>query len=78
MLKEIVKKEEIKFQLFFLKHDKSQGVKVVEVKEINFGEVIQHLNLGESVFITQKHVKTLNPRQRMKKEAEELWYFTHI
>ena len=49
-----VENEGHKFILFFLNDDEDQSVHVEEVKEINFFEVIQHLNFGGSVFITHK------------------------
>jgi len=66
------------FQIFFLTHDQSQSVEVVETDEIDFGEIIQHLNMGESVFIQHKNQETLESRSRKTKEAEQKpWYFNH-
>ncbi len=65
------------FQIFFLAHDQSQNVEVVETEEIDFGEVIQRLKMGESVFITYKNPGTLEPSPKIKKEGEKKpWYFT--
>jgi hypothetical protein len=52
------------FQIFFLAHDQSQSVKVVETEEIDFGWINQHLKMGESVFITYKNRKHLDPAPR--------------
>ena len=46
------------FQIFFLSHDQSQNVEVVETGEIDFGEIIQRLQMGESVFIKNKNTET--------------------
>ena len=48
------KKKETPFQMFFLKNDKNQSVKVTEVDEIDFEEAKSRLEKGESVFITRK------------------------
>lgn len=42
------------FQLFFLMNDDAQGVEVVETPEIDLEEIIAHLRLGGSIFITNK------------------------
>ena len=64
------------FQVFFLAHDQSQGVEVVEIEEIDFGEIIQRLKMGESVFIKYKNPETLEPSSEIKKEEKKPWYFT--
>jgi hypothetical protein len=46
--------ENCKFIIYFLYEDENQGVHVEEVEEIDFFKVIYHLNLGGSVFITQR------------------------
>lgn len=71
-------RENYVFQLFFLKDDEDQSVQVVEVKEIDFAEVIQHLNQGKSIFITRKHTRERNQKSRLSEDPRELWYFTHI
>jgi hypothetical protein len=43
-----------KFQILFLRNDPSQGVEVQEVKHVDFFTVREHLEHGESVFITSK------------------------
>ncbi|MDQ1281051.1 MAG: hypothetical protein QG670_2315 [Thermoproteota archaeon] len=44
----------ISFQVFFLKNDKDQSVKVVETNRIDFDEVEKHLKIGESIYILPK------------------------
>jgi len=43
-----------KFVVFFLNEDEEQSVHVEEVDEIDFSMVIQHLNLGGSIFISHR------------------------
>ena len=66
------------FQLFFLKEDANESVEVVEVEEIDFGEVAQRLHEGDSVFITHKHPKKLGPSLHSEGTAREPWYFIHF
>lgn len=43
------------FQIFFLAQDQSQDIEILETEEIDFGEIIERLKLGESVFIKYKN-----------------------
>ena len=62
------------FQIFFLAHDQSQSVEVVETGEIDFGEVIQRLKMGESVFIKYQNQEILESHSRANKEKDQkLW-----
>ena len=54
------------FQLFFLKDNEENSVKVEEVADINFTEVKLHLERGESVFITRKRIQN-RPRLKTRK-----------
>ena len=66
----------ILFQIFFLAHDQSQSVEVVETAEIDFGEIIQRLKSGESVFIKYANQETIESRSRVNKWNEHKpWYF---
>ena len=66
------------FQIFFLSQDQNQSVKVVETEKIDFGEIIQRLKMGESVFIKYKNSEILESRARTNKEEEQnFWYFNH-
>jgi hypothetical protein len=42
------------FQIFFLTNDQSESVEVLETDTIDFEEILQHLTMGESVFIKHK------------------------
>jgi len=63
------------FQLLFLKDDENQ---CVEVEEIDFRKVKEHLEQGESVFITPKRKEKVETRLVKGEAAAEPWYFTHI
>jgi len=66
------------FQLFFLKDDANESVEMVEVEAIDFKEVAQRLHEGDSVFITHKRTKKLDPRSHSEEPTREPWYFTHF
>ena len=66
------------FQIFFLNQDESQSVEVLETDEIDLGEILQRLKMGETVFIKYKNQETLEPRSSVNDEEEQnFWYFTH-
>jgi len=66
------------FQIFFLAHDQSQSVEVVETDKIDFEEIIQRLKIGESVFIKHKNREILGAYSRENEaKAQNHWYFTH-
>ena len=77
VLRNIVKanKEQLQFQLFFLRDDEEQSV---EVEEVDFRIVKRRLEKGESVFITRKREQKLNVTMVAKENAAEPWYFTRI
>ena len=50
------------FQLLFLKNDENQSVEVEEVEKIDFRKVKEHLEQGESVFITTKRKEKAETR----------------
>ncbi len=53
------------FQVFFLKDDKDQSVRVAEVEEIDFEEVKAYIERGDAVFISRVH-KNLNYTENRK------------
>lgn len=62
------------FQIFFLANDQSQSVEVVETDEMDFGEIIQRLKMGESVFIKYKNSEAYGPIWKIRNEGEnKLW-----
>ncbi len=55
------------FQVLFLRNDVGQQVEVHEVKQVDFIEVLDHLEHGESVFITSKRSQKLDaPKRKCK------------
>jgi hypothetical protein len=50
-----------KFQVLFLRNDPCEEVVVHEVKQVDFLTVKEHLEHGESVFITSKGSEKLKP-----------------
>ena len=46
--------ESHRFIVYFLNDDEDQSVQVEEVEEPDFFEIIHHLNLGGSVYITHR------------------------
>ena len=69
------KKEQIPFQLFFLKNDDTQNVEVIELNTINFEEVESRLEKGESIFITRKQRQNPDMTFMDYEAAKEPWYF---
>ena len=59
-------------QIFFLTQDESQGVEILETYEIDFGEILQHLKMGETVFIKNKNQRIFESHHRMNTEAHVL------
>ena len=47
------------FQAMFLRNDKSQSVEIFEEEKIDFAKVQEHLDKGDSVFITSKNSQKL-------------------
>ncbi len=66
------------FQLFFLRDNENQSVEVEEVEEIDFREVKEHLEQGESVFITLKRKEKVEKSIVEWEQAGGPWYFTHV
>jgi hypothetical protein len=63
------------FQIFFLSHNHNQDVEVLETEEIDCGEIVLHLKLGESVFIKCKDHVTFDSNLKIGKEEKKPWYF---
>jgi hypothetical protein len=70
--------EKALLQVSFLKNNRRQSFEVEEVEDIDLGKVKEHLQQGESVFITLKRKEKLKPRLKKGEATEEPWYFTHI
>lgn len=61
------------FRLLFLDNNENEAIHRVEVRNINFQDLIRHLQRGESVFIIPKLLE--NSSKHAKKQAP--WYFAH-
>jgi hypothetical protein len=66
------------FQVSFLRNSERQSFEVEEVEDIDLGKVKEHLERGESVFITLKRKEKFKPRLVRGEAKEEPWYFAHI
>ncbi len=73
-----VDKEKLLFQLFFLKNDEHQDIEVVEVEKIDFTEVKERIEQGESVFIMRKSKVQSNTTFVARKDETDPWYFTRM
>ncbi|PIU58713.1 hypothetical protein COS86_08060 [Candidatus Bathyarchaeota archaeon CG07_land_8_20_14_0_80_47_9] len=63
------------YRLQFLSNNETQTVHKVEVKSVDFHDVIRHLRQGDSVLITPKLQENLTKKQRQNRAP---WYFTHV
>ncbi len=65
------------FTLRFLGTDAGQTIHKVDIRNINFQDLMRHLRCGESVIITPKpNGHTLDNVRKQENRAP--WYFTHI
>lgn len=74
----VISEEKLVFQVFFLKNNNNLSVEVVEVEQIDFGEVERRLEGQESVFIVRKRKQKFNTILVAKEDAAEPWYFTRM
>lgn len=65
------------FMLRFLGRDAGQKIHKVEVRNIDFQDLMRHLRLGQSVLIIPKPNGHALENAR-KQEHRAPWYFTHI
>ena len=65
------------FQIFFLTQDESQNVEVLETEEIDFGEILHRLKMGETVFIKYKNQEIFESHPTVNNKKDKFWYFTH-
>lgn len=71
---EINKKEPI-FEILFLKNDEEKYVEAYETNNLSCSEIIEHLNRGESVFISNKtHNQKKTKTPRIIENPNESWY----
>ncbi len=63
------------FKLLFLNGNKT--IHQVEVRKINFQDLMRHLKQGDSILITPKLQKDF-PATLKNREEQAPWYFTHF
>lgn len=61
------------FQIFFLTEDENASVEVLETNMIDYEEINQRLNMGESIFIKHKTRDILEQDIETDKESKP-WY----
>ena len=61
------------FQIFFLTENENDNVEVLETNMIDYEEINQHLNMGESIFIKHKTRDILEQDIETNKESKP-WY----
>jgi hypothetical protein len=74
------------FQVVFLRNDCSQEVEVHEAEQVDFLKIQEHLERGESVFITSKNSQKLKAaREKDVRKVEsktnprgQAFYFNHL
>ncbi|MCK5628882.1 hypothetical protein KAI12_05385, partial [Candidatus Bathyarchaeota archaeon] len=66
------------FQIFFLKPDEERSVEVVETQKILINELTEHLQHGESVFLTCKPEKPTRDFVAMVQDLNKPLYIIHI
>jgi len=69
-LLEVNKKNTKLYQVLFLKNDGDQSVEVEEVEQIDFVKIKEHLERGDSVFITNRRTQKIKiPKPKKKAKA---------
>lgn len=66
----------LRFRLLFLKNGENKTIHKVEVRSINFRDLMRHLKRGESVFITPKLLRSSSKHAKIQ-EDQTLCYFAH-
>jgi hypothetical protein len=66
-----------RFRLLFLNNNKNRTIQKVEVKNLNFQDLMRHLHRGESVYITPKLLGD-SSKETKKQEDRSPWYFAHL
>jgi hypothetical protein len=70
-LLEVKRAKPNKFQILFLRNDSGEDVLVHEVKQVDFLTVQEHLEHGESIFITSKVAQKLkSPKSRYRRSVK--------
>lgn len=65
------------FKIRFLRGNENQTIQKVEVRNVNFQDIMRHMWRGESVLITPKLLN--KPAANSKKDRNQVkWYFSHM
>ena len=67
----------LRFRLLFLNNNENKTIRKVEVKNLNFQDLMRHLQRGESVFIIPKLLGD-SSKDMEKQEDRTPWYFAHL
>jgi len=67
----------LRFMLLYLNNDDNQTIHKVEVRNVNFQDLMRHLQRGESVFITPELLGNSSKHTKKQKDRTP-WYFPHI
>jgi DNA-directed RNA polymerase beta' subunit len=74
--KTIPKSTVARFRLEYLNNNENQAIHKVEVRNINFMDLMRHLKKGESVLITPELLK--DSLTQIKNQNQTPWYFAHM
>jgi hypothetical protein len=62
-------------QILFLRNDKDSSVEAIETNNLPCSEIMEHLNRGESVFISNKSFnQEKDIHQKPANNPSEIWY----
>lgn len=67
----------LRFRLLFLNNNENKTIHKVEVRNLNFQDLMRHLQRGESVFIVPKFLGN-SLKHTEKQEDRTPWYFARI
>ncbi len=67
----------LRFRLLYLNSNGNGTLQKVEVKNLNFQDLMRHLRRGESIFITPK-LPGDTLKEVKKLEDRSPWYFSHL
>jgi hypothetical protein len=67
----------LRFRLLFLSNNENKTIQKVEVKNLNYQDLMRHLQRGESVFIIPKLLED-SSKDTKKQEDRAPWYFAHL
>jgi DNA-directed RNA polymerase beta' subunit len=74
--KTIPKMTVARFRLEYLNNGENKATHKVEVRNINFLDLMRHLKKGESVLITPEPLK--DSLMQIKNQKQTPWYFAHM